>query len=579
MAAKPPENVRRSARARALLLTLGAFGLVIVAVWFRCRCLGNLPGVNGDEAWYGAQAVEMLRGGSFWARTPTGNPPNLLFLIPLVLLHVWLPPSVELLRLVAVASGLAALMVNWLLCRWVFDRATAAVSTVLLAVWPVSIVYSRFAWDASQSVLATLPVVYLSLAMLRFPARRWQLVPATVVAIGAAVWVHPTNVFVAALTAAAVSLRPRQARQPRPAAARNRRRLAAAALLLALLGAGVGWAFAGGTAGRWLGRAGGIDDLTRRGGLWHVPALVARLHTGQTAYRFIPGSRSWLAWPSAEETGPWGVDVVVFWAALAAVAVVVWRSGTEGQGAGVRGQGARDGSQGAGGRSQGAGGRGQGAAERALLMGWALTLVGFLVVAGPSAMLPGWERYALCLVAPTTLLLARGAVLAYRAGSPRGQWALAAGSLLGWVLLADFEVHYFRFLRETGGQAHATFRTGPAEPKAAALRWIAAQRPPAADDPGPAWIVTTEWWNYWPLRYLASDQRDIEVLNWKEAESRRGLPSALGEGRVFLVEFAGSPAEQRALARAAELSPAIDPQRWLVRGYGDAPVLCVLEFR
>jgi len=190
---------------------LCALGLVIVAVWFRCRCLGNVPGVNGDEAWYGVQAVETLRDGSFQFRTPTGNPSNPFFLGPLVLLHAWFPPSVVLLRSVAVASGLAALLVNWLLCRWVFDRATAAVSTVLLAVWPVSIVYSRFAWDASQSVLATLPVVYLSLATLRFPERRWLLVPTMVVAIGAAVWVHPTNLFAAATAVAALGLWQRQA--------------------------------------------------------------------------------------------------------------------------------------------------------------------------------------------------------------------------------------------------------------------------------------------------------------------------------------------------------------------------------
>jgi hypothetical protein len=554
-------------------MALCALGLVIVAVWFRCRCLSNVPGVNGDEAWYGVQAVETIRHGSSWVRTPTGNPVNPFFLGPLVLLHAWFPPSVVLLRSVAVASGLGALLVNWLLCRWVFDRATAAVSTVLLAVWPVSIVYSRFAWDASQSLLATLPVVYLSLATLRFPERRWMLVPATLVAIGVAVWVHPTNLFAGATGVATLGLWQRRARGVRIAPMRNRRKLAGAGLVLAVVLAGIGgvsWAFAGETAGRWLGRAGGLEDLTRRGGLWHVPALVARLHTGQTVYRYVPGSESWLTWSGAEGTRQWGVDVVLFWAALGAAGVIAWRSGV-------------------GGRSQESGGRGQegreprhcvaGAAERALLTGWALTLVAFLLVAGPSAMLPGWERYALCLIAPTTLLLARGAVLAFRAAGLWGQWALAAGPLLGFVLLADFQVHYFGFFRETGGRAHATFHTGPVEPKEAAVNWIAAQRPPAGDRAKPTWIITTEWWNYWPLRYLAADQPGLRVLTWEEAEALGGFRTALDEGRIFLVEFAGSPAEERALARAGELYPGIDPRRRPVRGYGEAPVLCVLHVR
>jgi len=576
---------------------LCALGVVIVAVWLRCRCLGNVPGVNGDEAWYGVQAVEALRDGSFWVRTPTGNPSNPFFLGPLVLLHAWFPPSVVLLRSVAVASGLGALLVNWLLCRWVFDRATAAVSTVLLAVWPLSIVYSRFAWDASQSVLATLPVVYLSLATLRFRERRWWLlVLATVVAIGAAAWVHPTNLFAAATGVAALGLWQRRAKRARPAPARSRRKLVGSGLVLAVAlacAAGAGWALAGQTAGRWLGRAGGFEDLTRRGGLWHVPALLARLHTGQTVYRYVPGSESWLAQPGGEGTGRWGFDVVLFWAALGTAAAMLWRSGSR-----VRGQ-----ESGVGGQRLGKPRHCvAGAADRALLAGWALTLVGFLLVAGPSAMLPGWERYALCLVAPTTLLLARGAVLAFRAAAPRGEWVLAAAPLLGLAFLADFQVHYFEFFRETGGRAHATFHTGPVEPKEAAVRWIAAQRPPADDharslsekgsDPlplrgltpfrigiKPSWIVTTEWWNYWPLRYLAADRPGLRVMTWEEAEQQGGFRTALSEGRVFLVEFSGSPAAERALARAGELSPGIDPCRRLVRGYGEVPVLCVLHLR
>lgn len=567
---------------------LCALGLVVVGVWFRCRCLGNVPGVNGDEAWYGVQAVAMLRDGSFWVRTPTGNPPNPFFLGPLVLLHAWFPPSVGLLRSVAVASGLGALLVNWLLCRSVFDRATAAVSTVLLAIWPVSIVYSRFAWDASQSLLATLPVVYLSLATLRFPQRRRLLVPATLAAIGAAGWVHPTNLFAAGIAVAALGLwRRRHASRARTAPVWDRRKLAGAALLLAVVLAGVGgvgWAVAGETAGRWLGRAGGLEDLTRRGGLWHVPSLLARLHTGQTAYRYVPGSESWLAWPAAEGTRQWGVDVVLFWTALGTATTMLWRSGARvsSQQPAVRGQQS-------GGSSQGAGGRGQegrkprhcvaGTADRALLAGWALTLVGFLLVAGPSAMLPGWERYALCLVAPTTLLLARGAVLAYRTAAPREQWVLAAAPLLGFVLLADFQVHYFGFFHETGGRAHATFHTGPAEPKEAAVRWIAAQRSAADNQAKPSWIVTTEWWNYWPLRYLASDRPGLRVLSWEETEGQGGFRTVLGQRRVFLVEFAGSPAAERALARVGELSPGVAPRRHLVPGYGERAVLWVFHVR
>ena len=86
-----------------LLLAVNALGLLLVAVWFRCRWLGNIPGVNGDEAWYGVQALRFLWERQFHVQTPTHNPPNPLFLGPLILLHVPLRPSIVLLRSVAVA--------------------------------------------------------------------------------------------------------------------------------------------------------------------------------------------------------------------------------------------------------------------------------------------------------------------------------------------------------------------------------------------------------------------------------------------------------------------------------------------
>ena len=96
-------------------LLLNALALVLAAVWLRGQALGNIPGVNGDEAWYGVEAWRMLHGQAAGWHTPTGNPLNPLLVGPLALLHLWLPPSIVLLRSVALASGLAALAVNWLL--------------------------------------------------------------------------------------------------------------------------------------------------------------------------------------------------------------------------------------------------------------------------------------------------------------------------------------------------------------------------------------------------------------------------------------------------------------------------------
>ena len=84
-----------------LLPTVNALGLLLAAVWLRCCLLGNVPGCNGDEAWYGVQAWRAVHGEPFCWQTPTGNPLNGFFLGPLALLHVWFAPSIALLRSVA----------------------------------------------------------------------------------------------------------------------------------------------------------------------------------------------------------------------------------------------------------------------------------------------------------------------------------------------------------------------------------------------------------------------------------------------------------------------------------------------
>ncbi len=134
--------------------------LLAVAVGLRLWQLDRLPGVNGDEAWYGALAQRWLDGESIGWRTPTGNPLNPFFLFPLIRAARVLGAVDRVVAPPAVVSGLLACAANCVLCRSVFDRRTAILSTVLLAVLPINLAYSRFAWDASQSLLLTVFVLY-----------------------------------------------------------------------------------------------------------------------------------------------------------------------------------------------------------------------------------------------------------------------------------------------------------------------------------------------------------------------------------------------------------------------------------
>jgi len=538
---------RRRISPLELLLTVNAVGLVLVAAWLRCRSLGNIPAVNGDEAWYGVAAMELLQQGRFRLQTPTGNPVNSFFFGPVVLLHLLLRPSIILLRAVAVGSGLAALAINWLLCRWVFDRRTATISTVVLAVLPINLAYSRFAWDASQSLFATLPVLYLSLAAVRFPQRLRPCLTAAVAAQVVALLVHPTNIFAAAAIVAVLAVRvpPQSIKRLMPSGTVGRLLLGGAVLATILSAASaVYWLPMPGLS-RFTNRMGDPWQLVNPQGTPHFTVLYGRLFTGGTIYRYIPGSQSWFEWPAGWGTDGWGLDLVLFWVMAAAAVWFLWRSPKSEARLG----------------------------DRFLVSAWALQLVAFLLLAGPAAMVPGWERYAICLIGPAVVLAARAAARVFGTPGMPLRVVLATAALAGWLVLADFQRHYFDFIRQTGcevgpGRSHETFRTAAIEPKRAALDEILRHR-----GAGPTWIVTSQWWNYCPLKYLATAEQGVRVVTPDEAEAAAEFTRALVQGRVWCVEFSGSEGAEKARAMLAgrEIS------RRQIEDFAGRPVLDVLH--
>ena len=514
------------------LSTIHFFALLLAALWLRIFALGNIPGVNGDEAWYGVTAWRILQGEAINWHTPTGNPLNPLYLGPLTLLHVWFPPSIALLRIVALISGLAALAINWFFCRWVFDRRTAAFSTALLAVLPINIAYSRFAWDASQSLAATLPVIYFALAAVRFPEHFGRWIAASLLALTVAFWVHPTNIFVGAITAV-VFLAKMTRRTDEKTAPTNRRtkfglfRISRSATILLGLTAAllILWCCAaqwsrGPLRGRLIERLANFSEVLQPDGLPPTAVLYSRLFTGGTIYRYIAGSRSWFEWPLPADLDGWGFDVVVFWFAAFTSTWLLWRSRCRPV---------------------------HHAGDAFLPAAWLLQFIAFIAAAGPPAMAPGYERFAIGLIGPITLLLTRGAMSVWEAAASRWRFALMLTPLLGWLWLADFQTHYFRFIEQTGGESHLTFRTAAVEPKQAALDYIlqnvrVTKETTAAQ--ADVWIVCSEWWNLWPIRYLAASTSGVHVVTPAEAEASDDFQQNLNLGQVWYVEFCDSPADR-----------------------------------
>jgi hypothetical protein len=369
---------------------------------------------------------------------------------------------------------------------------------------------------------------------------------AAVAAEAAAFLVHPSNIFAAAaIVVAAIAGFPwRDVRRAGIGSLLRRRATYGTVLVAALVAV---------MAGCWIhtpahSRVTQQLEKIHKGpdfrGLLRASAGYPRLITGETVYRYISGAHSWLCWPAPVDTNRWGTDVVLFWClalALPVWAVRPWRKSPH---AGV---------------------------DRVLATSAALTLLSFLFLAvlwaRIPALTPGYERFALCLVAPTVLLAARGAARWADASPARCLAVLLGASLLGWTVLADFQQHYFAAIERDGGNAHLTFRTGPVEPKYAALQSILRQR-----TPGDVWIVTRQYWIEWPLRYLAAAEPAVHVLNPADGGTLPG-DTAEREGRVWYVEFFGS--EELAQTEAAVRGRRVSRQEFC--DFAGRSVLCVLH--
>ena len=181
----------QKARAAGLL---AAAALFAVSLAYRVVNLGHVPGVNGDEAWYGVQAEHFREGSPVAWWTPTGMPLNPFFAGLIALELTVMPPSVEALRIPAVLCGVAAVAVAYLACRRAGDRTTGLIAAALVAASPTAIGYSRFGWDATQT-----PLISAVAACFALRGRPFALAASILVAV----LIHPTNALLVPIAAPA----------------------------------------------------------------------------------------------------------------------------------------------------------------------------------------------------------------------------------------------------------------------------------------------------------------------------------------------------------------------------------------
>jgi hypothetical protein len=460
---------RRPPVSAATVVTVNTIVLLTVALVLRVWRLGSVPGINGDEAWSGVEALKLLSGAGIEWQTPTGNPINWFFLLPMTALHAIWPPSFVLLRITPLVSGVAALVANYLLCCKAFDRRTASVSTLILALMPINIAYSRFAWDASQSLLATAFVMYLPLIQCRAKkAVTWPNIWA-MAALGAAVLVHPTNVFAVMLIVAG----PVWFSRDRIIHTLRLTTVSARPGMFAALGI-----MAACTAfGIWTCLSRGFPRLP---GPWELDSFALNywhLLSGTTAYDFISGAGA------SKSIAPWSLYTVAATDASFAILALIGLTGIYRR------------------LTSSPPINDFLTADVVLVVGWLSMLAAFFVVAGPRAIAPHFERYGICLVAPAALVISRGLVWWIGQGRLTNWSTVVAMSIAAWLWPASFYLNYFEYFRETGGTSHVAFRTAEVEPKQAALDFVLSH----CNTERPVRMVCSQWWSYWPVRYLAFD--------------------------------------------------------------------------
>jgi hypothetical protein len=507
--------------AAAVVLFLSA------AVVLRIVALDHLPGINGDEAYYGI-IVQGLRAGENPPLVEgSGLPLNPFYSGLLYLIHsFWPDPSFGLLRVPALLSGLTVLVLCYPLLVRVTDRPTALATTLLLATMPVAVAYSRFGWPQSQAPLASLLALYFVL--------RRQLVGA-LAAVGAALIVHPINVFLIPVLLGTVTADQIGRLAELPADDRPRRirmLLLSAGLLVVLAATVVVLLVPGETMRGWLTVL--VPDLGRRlilpGEWWRFIVGYLDFLSGITIYRYITGPLP--AWTIV------GHRLLAGTSLLLLLVLGIPR---------IRRQGDRQ--------------------ALGLLAGLGVSLVAFHLLLGPRLIEPGLERYAIYLAVPSCL----AAVILVRAawsgpvvgdsepGAMSRSEPAAAGLFIPAVvvpvcglLLLGFVSHYFLPLIQTGGNSHRTFRTGPVEPKQAVFNAIIAA---AADEPE-ADVLAEDWWCALPIRYLSYSRPGMQVRMCRKDVLDHIDVTTLR--RRFAVGFAGGPCEAYLRDRLPPMHTSVD---------------------
>lgn len=459
----------------AILVAAVVAGILLRLIW-----LDRLPGIDGDEAWYGVLGQQWAAGDFVYWRTPTGNYPGPIQ-IAADAIGQWIAPGQFIvLRIAPLLSSLAAMAMAWRIGRRHFDGATARLALLIMAVLPGNVAFARFGWDPSHSAMIVLGGVALALD------RR---LVAIIAIYALALWTHPTNLFCAPLLLLSFVAAER--------AGGERRWLSPRIALLALAMAGLAATMvvsATAQAGQFFDPGQALLRLISPSEWFATAILLGRLIVGEPFFAHLAGASYGALMPLVTATGIAGFGGLLFVTATTL--------------------------------------RGEGLTKRGgLLLGWLAMVAAFVAVAGSGALNPPTERYVFGLIAPTAIamaivlrrLIANSAAREVAIGTTLGATLLTATIVLYLVPLASRDRPASLYLGVNG------LRTGPVEPKEAAARWLIAE----AKRSGPLQLIADDWWLYWPMRYRLAG-KPVTVVHTGQQR---------GATRTYEIKFAAIPGQ------------------------------------
>lgn len=430
-------------------LVLVAVVLISVALAMRLYNLGTLPGVNGDEAWYGNAASAFLSGGPINPVTPNGNMAGPGQLYALILLQLIFPHSIELLRAPAVLASLAAIALSYLVGARLGGKTAGIISVLFMAALPINIAYARFGWDPSFAGAFVLLVTYIAL-------RGRLLLAGLIMCLGP--FFHGTVVFsvpfLFVLVAWELRGRVGWSRAWLPSLGFGALLTIAPAISFVLAQKAI------------QAQQRSIVEAAFDFGQWRAfLGALPSMFTGDTVFRYITG----------EGMGAWA-SPATFIATLLVVAALIMSLMRRGGGAVPQWPGA------------------------ALGVLASLTMIYLFV--GVRAVSPHFERYGFVIVAPVVIAVSLMMVRAFGT-----RVALVVSLVCAAALLGATCRYYFAPLSQGAPNAFRAFQTGPVEPKAAVaieVRRLISSRPDLV-------LVADDYWISEPVQYLAETSAIAEA--------------------------------------------------------------------